>query len=410
MPENLALQSALKNFNQPNGELVVGGRKISFWAEKYGTPLYIYDRNIIHSKFESLKALSSDLKIHYAVKANPNPDIIREMSQYCSGFDVASKGELKRIIDAGINPECVNFAGPGKTLEELRFAIEHNIGSISIENPKEFDYIEQICSSLHKTVSVLVRINPPFELAQSGVRMGGGPKQFGVDSEIAGELILRIMSSKQVKFRGIHIFAGTQNLSVDELSFTFDKILDYASQLQETETIPLEVLNMGGGFGIPLHAHEKEIDIESLVENINSLIEKYRKLLPDTKFILELGRFLVGECGIYLCRVLYKKVSRGQIFLIMDGGLHHHLAASGNFGQSLIRRPMPITVVNKLDAPLQRAHVVGPLCTPLDTFGFIDLPEAEEGDLIGVLNSGAYAFSASPQLFLSHPSPKEILV
>ncbi len=410
MAENLVLQSALSHFDQFDGELIIGGKKVSHLVDKYGTPLYVYDRNVIRKRYESLKALPSDVQVHYAVKANPNLDIIAEMAKYYSGFDVASKGEIQKIIEAGLSPGHANFAGPGKRIDELKFAIEQGIGSISIENPQEFYIIEELCSSLRKTVSVLVRINPPFELAQSGVKMGGGPKQFGIDSENAAKLIQRIMSSTFVRFVGIHIFAGTQNLSADQLALTFDKILGYALSLQKSENIPIKVLNMGGGFGIPLYSHEKELDIESLGKSLRFLLEKYRKDLPETKFVIELGRFLVGECGVYICRVLYKKLSRGQIFLIMDGGMHHHLAASGNFGQSLIRRPMPITVLNKLNAPLQKAHVVGPLCTPLDTFGFVDLPEASEGDLIGVLNSGAYAFSASPQLFLSHPAPKEILV
>jgi diaminopimelate decarboxylase len=314
------------------------------------------------------------------------------------------------VLQAGISPERISFAGPGKTVSELQYAIDRGIGGLSIESEQEFEHIRTICKQLGKTASVSIRVNPDFELSQSGMKMGGGPKQFGVDSERVPELCKAINNDKRIDFKGIHIYSGSQNLVADQLLQTFEKILEYSVALVEKTGMPLKQLNMGGGFGIPYFAHEQELDLKTLGLGLKKLLKQYSSSLGDTSYIIELGRFLVGECGVYLAKVLYRKMSMGQVFLITDGGMHHHLAASGNFGQSLVRRAMPITVANKQGHPVEKVHVVGPLCTPLDTFGFVELPQSQEGDLIAVLNSGAYGLSASPQRFLSHPTSIEILV
>jgi diaminopimelate decarboxylase len=415
---NLALNSALSNFKQHNGELLIGGRTISSLAQEHGTPLYIYDRAVIKHRCQTLRGtLPENLQITYAIKANPNIEIIRTMGAYYDGFDVASQGEMEKAIDAGIYPEVISFTGPGKTINELHFAIEHNIGSISVESERELEHIQSICKTLGtscKTLGtsarVLIRVNPAFELSQSGMKMGGGPKQFGIDSERVPALIKRIISDNLVQFDGVHIFAGSQNLNADQLLQTFKKILEYASDIRSSTGTHIKTLNMGGGFGIPYFVHEKDLDLAAVGNGLANLLNTYGEKLTGTIFKIELGRFLVGECGIYVSRILYRKISHNQVFLITDGGMHHHLAASGNFGQSLVRRPMPMTIANKLNAPLEKVHIVGPLCTPLDTFGFVELPSAEEGDFVVVLNSGAYGFSASPLQFLSHKPPKEVIV
>lgn len=407
---NYALKSALANFTKRGSELVVGGETVSTLADRYGTPLYIYDKRIILQKYQVLRdALPDNLKIYYALKANPNHEIIQLMAGLCDGFDVASAGETERVIQAGIAPDRISFAGPGKTISELQYAIKQQIGGLSIESEQEFEHVGAICRQLGKTADVFVRVNPDFGLSQSGMKMAGAT-QFGVDSERVPELLKAIQDAPLLNFKGIHIFSGSQNLSADELLRLYENILDYAVSLIEVTGIAIDKLNMGGGFGIPYFAHEQALDLLAVGQGLKRLFRQYRAKLKNTSFFIELGRFLVGECGVYLTRVLYRKISQGQVFLVTDGGMHHHLAASGNFGQSLVRRPMPLTVANRLGGPVEKVHVVGPLCTPLDSFGFVDLPEAQEGDLVAVLNSGAYGFSASPQLFLSHPAPKEIII
>ena len=407
---NLALKSALTNFTIRGSELFLGDVALSELARKHGTPVYVYSEEIIRKKHQALrKALPDNLQIYYAVKANPNQKILRIMGSLYHGFDVASAGELRRVIDAGITSEKISFAGPGKTLSELHYAVEHGI-VISVESEQEFGHIKSISAHLGKTANVAVRVNPDFDLSQSGMKMGGGPKQFGVDSERVPALIKAMAGAETVRFKGIHVFAGSQNLNADVLLQTFEKILEYAVSLTRETGIPLRQVNMGGGLGIPYFAHESPLDLTALGAGLEELLSKYTPLLGSPKFIMELGRFLVGECGIYLARILYRKMSMGQVFLIADGGMHHHIAATGNFGQSLVRRPMPITVANRQGGALEKTHVVGPLCTPLDTFGYVELPESREGDIVAVLQSGAYGFSASPHLFLSHPAPKEIII
>ena len=389
---------------------MLGHVALSELTRRHGTPLYVYDAKIIRKKYSQLRAaLPDNLQIYYAVKANPNHEILQIMASLYDGFDVASRGEAKRAIDAGVRPENISFAGPGKTTEELLYAVEHNI-TLSIESRQEYRHISRICTETGRTATVVIRVNPDFELSGSGMKMGGGSKKFGVDSELVPDLIKDIDNQDMVAFKGIHIFSGSQNLQAEELLKTFEKIVEYAVELQSETGVVLQQLNMGGGLGIPYYAHEQELDIEKIGTGLKKIFKKTSSELRHTVPVIELGRYTVGECGVYLSRILYRKESRGEIFIVTDGGLHHHLAATGNLGQSLVRRPMPVTVANRQGSPLEKVHVVGPLCTPLDSFGFVELPESREGDIVAVLQSGAYGFSASPQLFLTHPVPKEVTV
>jgi diaminopimelate decarboxylase len=408
---NFALNSALSHFKQRNGELLIGDRAISSLAQEHGTPLYIYDRAVIKRRCQSLRdVLPSNLNINYAVKANPNSSILKIMGELYDGFDIASQGEMEKAIEAGISPGLMSFTGPGKSIDELKFAIENEIGTISVESEPEVEHIKNICKSLDTSAKILIRVNSDFELNQSGMKMGGGPKQFGIDSERVPALIKTLINDMHLQFDGIHIFSGSQNLHADQLLQTYKKIIEYSYNLSFSENINLKTINIGGGFGIPYFAHEEDLDLTSVANGLKQLLDEYNNKLPKTVFKIELGRYLVGECGIYVSRILYRKISHGKTFLITNGGMHHHLAASGNFGQSIVRRPMPLTIVNKLNNDTKKAHIVGPLCTPLDTFGAVDVPQADEGDLVAVFNSGAYGFSASPIGFLSHKIPEEVIV
>jgi diaminopimelate decarboxylase len=257
---------------------------------------------------------------------------------------------------------------------------------------------------------VAIRINPDFELKSSGMKMGGGPKQFGVDAEAVPGL-LRNLAQLGVGFEGFHIYSGSQNLRAESICEAQKKSVDLALELADHASAPIRVLNIGGGFGIPYFPGETALDLGPIAENLQSLSTRIAAALPTARVVLELGRYLVGEAGVYVCRVIERKISRGQVFLITDGGLHHHLAASGNFGQ-VIRKNYPVVVGNRVRGQQRElASVVGPLCTPLDLLGDrMDLAEADAGDLIAVLQSGAYGATASPARFLSHPSPLEVLV
>lgn len=407
-----ALQSALANFAQANGELLIAGKPISTFAAEKRTPFYLYDPAILRRRQQQLRAaLPKEIKIYYAVKANPNVRLIRELGGLYDGVDIASKGEMIRAIEAGVKPEAMSFAGPGKSIEELRFAIKYKVGTISVESERELEHIRELCCQLNAVANILIRVNPAFELAKSGMKMGGGAQQFGIDSERVPSLIKSLARDATIRCNGIHIFAGSQNLNAGAILEAFHSILRDAESLAAEIDGPLPIVNLGGGFGIPYFEKDEELDLQQISDGLGRLLEGSRKRLPQTQFKIELGRYLVGESGLYVCRVLYRKISRGQVFLVTDGGMHHHLAASGNFGQKMVHRPMPITIANKIHHPTERVNLVGPLCTPLDTFGMnLELPRADEGDLIAVFNSGAYGYSASPLGFLSHEPPEEFIL
>ena len=328
---------------------------------------------------------------------------------WVDGFDVASAGELKTVLDTGMPPDKVSFAGPGKSERELRQAAAAGI-VVNIESEREVRLLETIGASLGVRPKVAVRVNPDFELKSSGMKMGGGPKQFGVDAEQVPSLLARICAVG-LDFCGFHIFSGSQNLRAESIMEAQEMTLDLARRLAAHAPGPVRLLNLGGGFGIPYFPGDHPLDLARLGDNLANLLPEARRDFPQAEFVVELGRYIVGEAGIHVCRIVDRKISRGQVFLAADGGLHHHLAASGNFGQ-VIRKNYPVLVGNRVvPDSSEMASVVGPLCTPLDILADkMELGHGRVGDLIVVLQSGAYGLTASPTAFLGHPPPVEVLV
>lgn len=392
-------------------DLLVGGMPLSLLAARVGqTPFFAYDRGLLRRRVESLRAaLPSAIKLHYAMKANPLPAVVCFMAGLVDGIDVASAGELKVALDAGADPREISFAGPGKRDEELRQAVAAGV-LVNLESPREVAALAAASEQLGVPARVAVRVNPDFELKGSGMKMGGGPKQFGVDVEQMPALMASIADAG-LAFEGFHLFAGSQNLKPESICEAQQKSYELALRLAGLAASPVKFLNLGGGFGIPYFPGEQRLDLRPIGDNLNALLARAKAELPQAEFVIELGRYLVGEAGVYVTRVVDKKVSRGQIFLVTDGGLNHHLSASGNFGQ-VIRKNYPVTIGNRQGAqPAEQASVVGPLCTPLDLLADrMDLPAAQVGDLVVVFQSGAYGASASPQAFLGHPACVEVLV
>lgn len=398
-------------FGVRNNCLVVGGRPLTDLAAQIGrTPFYVYDRSVMTRKFDLLRtALPTEIHVHYAMKANPHPEVVRHLGHLVDGLDVASAGELRVALEAGGNPQDISFAGPAKTVAELEYAVSSGI-TINLESERELRLLGDLADHSGLMPRVAVRVNPDFELKSSGMKMGGGPKQFGIDAERVPEVLRRI-GALPMEFRGFHIFWGSQNLNSGAIIEAQRKTVALGLELARHAPAPVTLFNMGGGFGIPYFPGEQILDLEPIAVNLRMLLPEIRSGMPDAEIVLELGRYLVGESGVYVCRVLDRKLSRGQVFLVTDGGLHHHLAASGNFGQ-VIRKNYPVIVGTRVnDADAGPASVVGPLCTPLDLLADrMPLAHAQEGDLIAVFQSGAYGFSASPQAFLSHPPPVELVV
>ena len=401
----------MSQFDVRAGELLVGGLPLSRLAARVGrTPFYAYDRAMLDRRVADLRRhLPSEIKLHYAMKANPMPALVCHMAGLVDGIDVASAGELRVALDAGGDPRDISFAGPGKQDHELYQSVAAGI-LVNVESFREVDVLARASQDLGLPARVAARVNPDFELKSSGMKMGGGPKQFGVDAELVPELLQGFVDAG-LAFEGFHIFAGSQNLRAEAIVEAQRQSFELALRLAEAAPGPVRFLNLGGGFGIPYFPGEQRLDLVPVGDNLQAIVAEAAHRLPDAELVIELGRYLVGEAGIYVCRVLDRKVSRGHPYLVTDGGLHQHLAASGNFGQ-VIRKNYPVAIGNRLNTEArEKTSVVGPLCTPLDLLGDkMNLPAAQPGDLVVIFQSGAYGLTASPERFLGHPTAAEVLV
>ncbi|WP_229068326.1 pyridoxal-dependent decarboxylase, exosortase A system-associated [Actinoplanes sp. DH11] len=399
-------------FGTAGGELAVGGIPVSRLAARAGsTPYFAYDRGLITDRIRSLRAaLPADVQLSYAVKANPMPAVVQHLSGLVDSFDVASSAEMLVALDTTVPPQRVSFAGPGKTDAELRQAVAAGV-TIEMESENEADRAARIGDALGVRPRVAVRVNPDFALKGSGMRMGGGPQQFGVDAERVPAL-LKQLGATDLEFLGFHVFAGSQNLRAESLMDAQRHTVDLVLRLAEDAPTPVRYVNLGGGFGIPYTGKDQPLDLAAVGANLTELMTgTLRPRLPEARVVIELGRYIVGESGVYVTRVVDRKESRGKTFLVVDGGLHHQLAASGNFG-AVIRRNYPLVVGNRFEQePVETVTVVGSLCTPLDLLGdSVTLPRADVGDLIVLFQAGAYGLTASPAAFLSHPAAAEMLV
>lgn len=410
-PMSAPIHPAIAPWQGADGELLVNGWPVSRLAARVGqTPFFAYDRAKLTQRVALLRrVLPETVKLHYAIKANPMPAVVQHLAGLVDGFDIASGDELHVAMDTGFDPLTIGFAGPGKTDAELAQAAAAGIIT-EVESGLEMQRLARAAAAQGRRAPFAVRVNPDFKMKGSGMHMGGGPSAFGVDAEQVPDL-LAASKDLPLEFHGFHIFGGSQNLDAAALAQAERGIADLALRLADAAPAPVRHLNIGGGFGIPYFPKDKPLDLDQMKTALREIVNDLNTRLPSASVIIELGRFLVGEAGVYICRVIDKKVSRGTTYLVTDGGLHHQLAATGNFGQG-IRRNYPLALATRFGSetagPVQ---VVGCLCTPIDLLGDkAALPEAEVGDLVAIFQSGAYGASASPKDFLSHPHPKEILV
>ncbi|MCZ8323652.1 MAG: pyridoxal-dependent decarboxylase, exosortase A system-associated [Sphingomonadaceae bacterium] len=394
-----------------DGELAVAGRKASELVEQAGrTPLFVYSRELVEQRVADLRAaLPERVALHYAVKANPFAPLLAAMTGLVDGFDIASGGELEMVRAAGIDPARISFAGPGKRDAELEAAIAARV-TLNLESEGEAARALTLADRLGVVPKLAVRVNPDFDLKGSGMKMGGGAKPFGVDAERVPALVRTILGAG-ADWQGFHIFAGSQALDAAAIADTQAQTIALAARLSREVGQPLAKCNLGGGFGIPYFPGDVPLDLAAVGAALGERLAQLPADLAETRFCIELGRYLVGEAGVYLTRIVDRKVSHGETYLVTDGGLHHQLAASGNFG-TVVRRNYPVAIANRFDAPVEEeASVVGCLCTPLDRLadkaGF---PRAEVGDLVAVFCAGAYGASASPAMFLGQGPAAELLV
>ncbi len=408
MPSAKPLGPVPSGFSTIDGELALSGRKASELAAK--TPCFVYSRVMIEARMVALRAALPDrIRIHYAIKANSFAPILEMMYELADGLDIASGGELTMALATGTDPARISFAGPGKTDAELDAAIAAGV-TVNLESEGEARRALAMAGRHGNTPRLAIRVNPDFDLRGSGMKMGGGARPFGIDAERVPALAREIIAAG-CEWRGLHIFAGSQALDAGAVIAAQAATLDLADRLAREIGAPLPALNLGGGFGIPYFAGDTPLDVARVGTALAERCESLPETLAKTELAIELGRYLVGEAGVYLTRVVDRKQSRGETFLVTDGGLHHQLAASGNFG-TVVRRNYPLAVATRFDAnPEEVATVVGCLCTPLDRLAErAALPHAEVGDLIAVFCAGAYGASASPSAFLGHGPAAEMLV
>jgi len=393
------------------GELAIGGKRVSeLVAEAGQTPLFIYSREHLDRRVAELRAaLPARVGLNYAVKANPHCAVIGHMEPLVDGFDIASAGELALCAAVGIDPVRISFAGPGKRDDELEAAIVAGV-TLNCESAGEGARALAIGQRLGVRPLIAIRVNPSFELKGSGMKMGGGAKPFGVDAELVPDLA-RLLIAQGAEWRGLHIFTGSQTLSADAIIESQGKVLELAANLADAIGHGCPKLNIGGGLGIPYFPGDEPVDLTPIGAALAERLEHLPPVLAGTELCLELGRYLVGEAGVYLTRIIDRKVSHGVTYLVTDGGLHHQLAASGNFG-TVVRRNYPSAIATRYgEKAIEEVNIVGCLCTPLDRLADnAVMPRAEVGDLVAVFCAGAYGATASPSAFLGHGPAAEMLV
>ena len=397
-----------------DGEFAPAGIPVSHIAREYGSPFYLYHGEMISERVRRVQeALGTE--VAYSLKANPNLAVCQLIARAGhTGGEVASSGELVVALAAGFAPEDIVFAGPAKTDEELTMAVEEGIYAVNVESLGEIDRLAAIAGRMGSRMGVGLRINPAAQLMGSGMRMGGTVGQFGIDQSDLEEAVSKTLSHPELILRGVHVYTATQVFEVEPLLEHCRNILHVALEAADHAGHALEMIDFGGGFGVPYFEKLSEFDLEAFGEGFRELLASYRSdpRLEGCRFMFELGRYLVADAGVYVTRVVDVKDMRGKTFATTDGGMNHHLTATGNMGQ-VFRKAYPLLNLTRMGGLPQEegVAVAGPCCTPLDMFGNnIPLAKPEPGDLIGVFYSGAYGFSASNLGFLSHPSPAEVLL
>lgn len=379
-------------------------------ADEFGTPFYLYDADVVASRIRLVReALNDSVKVYYAVKANPNLELLGAIRDVADGLDISSGGELQQAATADYDMEHVSFAGPAKTRAELRASIEHGVGKISIESTRELACVIDLSAETGKRANIVLRINPAFLNRAFGIKMGGRPVQFGIDEETLPEVLKTVSENRELlDFRGIHVYSGSQCFDGQAIVESVSDTLRIAAEVERNSPLRCRTVNLGGGFGV---SHSKQSEELALQPIADDLVTAFREFQAgrDAEIIFELGRYLVADAGIYVARVISTKDSRGKKFYMLDGGLHHHLAAAGTFGTAL-RSNFVLRNVSRPGAPAVKCNLAGPSCNPTDLLGVdVEIPSPEVGDLIGVLKSGAYGLTASPILFLGRPLPAELI-
>ncbi|MQW30250.1 diaminopimelate decarboxylase [Sinorhizobium meliloti] len=386
------------------------GREV---ARCFGTPAFVYNAEYLRQNYADIRSqIDASVDLLYSIKANPNAAIVHCLSQCGAGAEVSSHAELQIALRVGVDPTSIIFVGPAKSEEEIADCIRSGIYAIVVESEDELFVIDRLAAQLGCTgpVVVMLRVNPAFNNGGSGLTMSGKSRQFGIDVEQFPKLRSTLATLTNVRVIGFHMYMGTRYLDATPVVENTRQILTLSSELAKLLDIELEVVDVGGGFGVAYFSNEKPLDVDTVARGVNAEVRRFRKEHPQARIIIELGRYFSASCGVMLTSVRYKKVSRGETFAIVDGGTNLHMAAVG-LG-SFAKRDFPLVNLSQNGTPAdEETTVTGPLCTPSDTIARrVRLGTVEKGDILAVLLSGAYGPSASPTGFLSHGFPNEVLV
>ncbi|MCM4081429.1 diaminopimelate decarboxylase [Paractinoplanes hotanensis] len=392
------------------GETTIQGIPMSELADRFGTPLYVYDGDSLREQYQGLRdRLDPALEMFYSLKANPNLAVCALLHSVGARAEVSSMTELRTALMAGVAPGNIIFLGPGKSRAELEACLDEGVYAVVCESFGELGLLDELARERGVEAPVMLRVNPTFAVKGSGLTMGGKARQFGIDELRLFDEPDLVKNHPGLRVLGVHAYMGTRILDPGVIAENARRIIDLAERLAERLDFPLEVVDVGGGLGVAYFPNESDLDPRAVAELLNPVIERFRAAHPQARLLLELGRYLAGPSGTYVTRVRYVKTSMDERFAVTDGGTNHHMAAVG-IG-SFVKRNFPMRLLNRSGDDAGPWNVTGPLCTPNDTVGRnVELPELQPGDLVGVLRSGAYGPSASPVLFLSHGHPAEVLV
>ncbi|GAB4146985.1 MAG: type III PLP-dependent enzyme [Planctomycetota bacterium] len=384
-------------------ELAIGGIPVRDLARRFGTPLYAYDALVLRRRLAAVAgALPEQVSLLYSVKANPSARIARLLVSLGAGLEIASAGELCLALAAGAEPGAIHFAGPGKTEAEIAFAIDRGPPCFHAESLEEIDRIRRLSGG--RRVRVALRVHPERPMAGARMRMSGPSTRFGFEPRELPEALAAARSSPSVELVGLHVYGGTQVFDADSFSSLSAWLCGIADRL-ESEGAPMRELDLGGGFGVPTYVGDSVFDLSLAADSLRALAAAR----PDRRYFVELGRYLAAPAGIYLASVVSRRESEGGFRAVLDGGLHQCALAAGAL--SVLKRAPLCVHATRLRADPVSVLVQGPLCTPADSLpGPIEIPPPSVGDLLAILNAGAYGLSFSPSAFLSHPRPAEVLV
>jgi diaminopimelate decarboxylase len=399
-------------YNNSNCNNVINNEVLTHIAKQYGTPTYVYSGESLEQQYFKLKAsLPKEFEVLYSMKSNPSVGVCQLLLNAGSGVEVASSGELYTALYAGFKPENIAFAGPGKTYEELEYAITTDVYCISVESVHEAALINEIGINKSKKVNIALRINPDFNFSSANLKMAGVSSQFGIDSTLLPTVIKSVKKMTNVSIIGIHIYNGSLVMDSNEIVSNMKSIFKLSSELSKKYEINLQFLNLGGGFGINYQECESPLDMDFIKQGLSDVWNTYNESFSKTRVVVESGRYLTGNCGVFLTKILYKKECKGKTYLVCDSGYTQHPSTTILERYGIQRFPISVLGKDSLDESLlEKVTIAGPSCTPVDIVGRdILLNKSEPEDILMITKCGAYGMTYNPLLFLSHPIPLELL-